>query len=267
MICYTVLLAQRNAATQVGRLLAELCTVMSTLGKPYEVICLDDGSPREARQALRGLLAGYPALRVLCLDPAGGPAAALGAGIAAARGEVVVALEASGRYPVQEIPRLVARLNRSDAVFGYRRASGPMRFCRRLLYHPRRLFRGPDIHDPGCLLWAARLEAVRGLTLFGRRHFALAALVARRGYRVGELHVHYQPTKGRPVWPHWTGPAGLVSHWLPLGRRPVCRVTQLMGPAADGGRKTTRIDPAQPLDRREAQAPEIPRSDQRNSTA
>lgn len=268
MIHYSVLVPQRDAVPEVRRLLGELSPVLAGLGKPYEVLAIDDGSQRSSRQALRNLLAAYPSLRVLVIDRPAGMSAALCVGIAAARGEVLVAIEASGQYPAAEIERLVARLARVDAVFGCRRKSRAAKIARYLVQVPRWLLWGLEVRDPKCLFWAARHEAVEGLILAPGAYRLLSTLVSRRGYRVGELHVDHRPAarraRRRGVW---SSPAELWAAWRPARRQPY-RATEIFAPSEDPAlRRVTRFDPPQPLERRGQAAPDAPQSDRRNTAS
>src|ERR1700682_103673 len=107
MVHYTVLIPQRNAAEAVGRQLPELCAVLSRLKFPYEVICIDDASDGPHRQLLEELLTRYSMLRILRLAEARGISAALSVGIAAARGDIVIAMAPGMQYRADQIPRLI----------------------------------------------------------------------------------------------------------------------------------------------------------------
>src|SRR5438105_4560898 len=104
MIHYTVLIPQRNATEAVGRQLPELCAVLSRLKLPYEVLCIDDASDAPQGKILEELLTKYPMLRILRLAEARGVSAALSAGIAAARGDIVIAMAPGLQYRAEEIP-------------------------------------------------------------------------------------------------------------------------------------------------------------------
>lgn len=267
MIHFSVVIPQRNAAQEIIRLLPELCGELDALAKPYEVLCVDDGSEADQRQALQGLLEQYDCLRVLSLDRSAGISAALCAGMAAARGEIVIALEASRQYPVSEISRLTQRLNRVDAVFGCRRAGKVARLVRRLLQWPRWVLLGVEARDPDCLLWAARQEALEGIHLARGMHRYLPMLVSRRGFRVGELHVDHRSQAQRPSWTEARRrPGDLLTAWF-LRRRARPFAVRELSVREEQDPRITRIDPPQPLDRRGPAAPDAPRGDRRNKAS
>jgi dolichol-phosphate mannosyltransferase len=132
-----------------------------------------------------------PGLRLLALDRPGGLSAALTAGIAAARGAIVVAIEAGEQYRPDQIAWLVERLSRADLMCGRRQRRRWIKVWLAVAQLPRRLLLGLDARDPDCLFWAARREAVERMTLSAGMHRFLAPLVASRGYRVGEIYVDH----------------------------------------------------------------------------
>ena len=266
MVHYSVIMPQRNAAAEVERRLGELYAVLAALGKPYEIICVDDGSTAENRERLKALSNAHPSLQLI-FEPAAGLSAALGAGIAAARGEIAIVLEAGGQYPVAEIATLIGRLTRVDAVFGCRRLSAPRRALRRLAQLPRRLLFAQAVRDADCLFWAARHEALAGLTLSRGMHRHLPGLIARRGFRVGEIHVEHQAAAPRTISREpWPNPRALLAAWR-LRRQPNCATREAEEKTAQhAAARLTRIDPPQPLHRGSGPS-DAQHDDRRNTTA
>lgn len=255
MVHYSIVLPQRNAARSVAALLAELPPALASLGKPYEVICVDDGSHSAERHQLRHLLDSHADLRLVALDRRGGIGAAIAEGVRAARGDTIVVMEPSGQYSAADIPRLVRRLARVDAVFGCRRRTPPGRVVRRLAQAIGRLLLRGAVRDPECLFWAARREALADVDLSSTGGH-VPARVARLGFRVGELHVCHRPLTA--------GAALEVRPRLPLvGRRrtsyAVTEVTRRPPRSAD--ERMLRFDPPQPLDRRGPVSPDSSRGD------
>lgn len=265
MIHYSVIMPQRNAATEVERRLGELGGVLAALGKPFEILCIDDGSTAENRQRLKALLDDHPCLRLLLLDRAGGLSAALSEGIAAVRGEIAIALEAGGQFPAAEIDKLIGRLARADAVFGCRRLSTPRRAWRRLTQLPWSLLHGQTVRDADCLFWAARHEAVAGLALARGTYRHLPGLIAQRGFRVGEIHVEHCESAPRTISREpWPRPRDLLAAWR-LWKVPPCTTREIVPRQADA--KLTRIDPPQPFHRSGGGPSDAQHGDRRNTTA
>jgi glycosyltransferase involved in cell wall biosynthesis len=261
MIRYSILIPQRNAGSQLQEQLPELRRVLNLLSLPYEVICIDQASAAPTRAALGQLIHQHPFLRVLTLDHARGLEAALAAGIAAARGELVVAIGPGKEYPVQQIPHLIAELSQADIVFGRQKLVGWAHAWQQLITWPQRWLLGPELRSSDGLFWAARREAVAGLeSARGTARF-LPWLVSMRGFRVGETTVRFQP-KPPTVHDVWPNPGDLLAvWWLRRRYRPSkveeLRVDELRVDGAEvakpaGTNSSHWIDAAQGLGRREA---------------
>ncbi|MHC4942547.1 MAG: glycosyltransferase, partial [Planctomycetota bacterium] len=72
----------------------ELCAVLPGLGKPYEVLLVNDGSTDSTRQLLEELCFRRPEFRAIHFARNSGQSAAMAAGFRAARGSIIVTLDA-----------------------------------------------------------------------------------------------------------------------------------------------------------------------------
>ncbi|HEX4000157.1 MAG TPA: glycosyltransferase [Pirellulales bacterium] len=189
MVHYSIIVPERDRGEELRRQLPQLVDMLDRLRLPYEIICVDDGSAPWTQKVLEQLLAEQPAMRLLVLDNAAGASVALSIGVAEARGDIVIAIEAGQRYAVEGIPHLIARLSRLDLVYVRRRLSGWRKFWHRVGRIPRAILLGLDVRHPECLLWAARREAVAGIHLSPGMRRYLPWLAARRGFRVGDMYV------------------------------------------------------------------------------
>jgi glycosyltransferase involved in cell wall biosynthesis len=191
MVRYSVLIPQRDRADEVRRQLPQLSAVLERFDPSHELIVIDDGSSASNLRLLEKLRAEHSPLRLLRLDSPSGTSVALTAGIAAARGESVIAIEAGETYSAEQVPWLVSWLNRADLVVGRRRRTGMAKLWQRFSRIPRWLLLGLESHDPDCLFWAARREVVADLRLSPGMCRYLPALVSRRGYRVCDAYVEH----------------------------------------------------------------------------
>jgi hypothetical protein len=256
MIRYSVLIPQRDAGAEIANQLPELRRVLDLLTLPYEVICIDQASAVATRGTLEGLLTEYPFLRVLTLAEAASLEVALAAGVAAARGAIVVAIGPGREYPVSQIPHLIAELAHADIVFGRAKTIGWSHLWQKLVALPQQWLLGPEARASNGLLWAARRDAVADLEATRGSARFLPWLLAKRGLRVGETTVRFETghTPSSTGWPH---PGDLLAVWW-LGRRwQRAKVDELRVkvPAADGDAATQAsrwIDSAQDVVRREA---------------
>jgi hypothetical protein len=178
----------------------------------YSVIIPERDCGEALLEQVPRLRAQLACLRLLRLEAPAGTSTALSAGIAAARGDILIAIEAGDRYSVEQLPHLIARLSRLDLVVGRLRLGAWRKFWHRLGRIPRWALLGLDVRHPDCLFWAARREAVEGIHLpRGMRRY-LPWLVARRGFRVGDVYVK---ASGRPTRLHDPpgNPLDLLTAW------------------------------------------------------
>ncbi len=191
MIRYSVIIPQRDCGDALRRQLPALANAMTPLGQPFEAIVVDDGSASSTLRLLEKLLGDYHWLRSIRLDWPVGTSLALAAGIQAARGETVIALAAGEHYPTAQIPWLIDWLQRADLVVGRRRCRVWEKLWKRVTRIPRWALLGLESHDPDCLFWAARREAIDNISLETGMARYLPAFVVRRGYRVCEAYVEH----------------------------------------------------------------------------
>ena len=110
-----------NEAASLPDVLARVLLALRALSPRVELVVVDDGSRDDTVAVMRRLCAAEPALRLVQLSRNVGKEAALTAGLAAARGEVVVLMDADGQHP----PALLADMLRhwqggADVVYAVR---------------------------------------------------------------------------------------------------------------------------------------------------
>ncbi len=103
-------------------LVQRLRPVAESLGTSYEVLTVDDGSTDGTAIALQRILREWPQLRIVRLRANAGHQAAISAGLASARGDYVVTLDADLQDPPEVIAEMLAtaRAEGADVVYGVR---------------------------------------------------------------------------------------------------------------------------------------------------
>ena len=187
-----------NEEENVPILLREIAQALDGQGWSYEVVAVDDGSTDGSLAALRKARSSHPTLRVLALEKNSGQTAALDAGWRAARGELVVSLDADLQNDPADIPRMVERLEKDgvDMVIGVR-VNRQDTFARKVQSKignsVRNWITGDRITDTGCSLKLVRREAIERVRLFTGMHRFLPTLVRMQGYQVVEMPVNHRP--------------------------------------------------------------------------
>jgi len=184
-----------NEAGNIAPLFHEIERVMTAIGRPFEVLYVNDGSTDATLPELRQLEAAHRSLRILDLDGNFGEAAALAAGFHAARGDLVVTLDGDGQNDPRHIPLLLTTLENGpyQAVSGWRqqRQEGrwlrvlPSRIANRLIA----ALTGLQLHDAGCGLKVYRRELVRHAVLPRGMHRFLPAILGVPSTAVAEVMI------------------------------------------------------------------------------
>lgn len=105
----SIVLPAYAEADHLADSLATIRTVTAGLGKSFEIVVIDDGSPDDTWAVLQGLVKKWPELRAFRLARNFGKEAALRAGLEASRGEAAIIMDADMQHPPDLIPEL-ARL-------------------------------------------------------------------------------------------------------------------------------------------------------------
>ena len=196
----SVVLPIFNESDAITELLAKIRAALDPLGQTYEVICCDDGSTDRTLELLRAEAERDPRIKVIVFARNYGQTAALDAGFRAARGQVIVPMDADLQNDPADIPRLVARLDEGwDVVSGWRRDRKDPFFTKTL---PSRVANvlvsrvtGVRLHDYGCTLKAYRASVLKGFRLYGEMHRLIPAYVRWVGGKVSEEVVQHHPRR------------------------------------------------------------------------
>lgn len=173
---------------------------LSSLGRPYEIIVVDDGSRDGTYQAFAELAAADDRLRLIRFGRNFGQTAAMAAGIDHARGSVIVPMDGDLQNDPDDIPDLVAKLDEGyDVVSGWRKARKDRALTRRLPSQAANWLigrvTGVPLHDYGCTLKAYRSEILKETRLYGEMHRFVPALAHIVGARIVEVPVRHHPRR------------------------------------------------------------------------
>lgn len=188
-----------NERDNLVPLLDEIETALRPTGLSFEVVAVDDASTDGSAELLRELARARPYLRVLFFGYNCGQTAAFDAGFRHAAGRLVVTLDADLQNDPNDIPRLIAEMDRGnyDFVSGWRRNRRDNKLLRtipsRLANRVIRRVTGATVHDLGCSLKLYKKSVTDRLRLYGEMHRFISVLVAGHGARVGEIEVNHRP--------------------------------------------------------------------------
>jgi undecaprenyl-phosphate 4-deoxy-4-formamido-L-arabinose transferase len=180
--------------------LEEVCrraiTTLGELGKPFELIVVDDGSRDGTWAVVEQLAAAEPRLRAVRLKKNFGQHPAMHAGLVRARGDIVVTMDADLQNVPEDLPKLIAAVEGGADVASGRRLGREDSWGRtlpsKLVNGMLRRFTGADVSDFGCAFNAysrSALEPVLGV--IGKQKFT-KALVLSAGASVVEVDLSHQ---------------------------------------------------------------------------
>lgn len=175
----------------------KLTESLVTLGQPYEIIFINDGSTDKSPQLLAELFALDPAVQVIHFQQNFGKTAAITAGFRHSRGDIIITLDADLQDDPAEIPRLLARLEEGyDLVAAWRHdRQDPIdkTWPSRLFNLVVATFSGLHLHDFNCGFKVYRRAVTEQIPLYSDFHRFIPVLAAGKGFRIAELQVQHHP--------------------------------------------------------------------------
>ena len=177
-------------------LIESLSRELGKLGRPFEVIAVNDGSRDNSRDVLAAAAAVHPWLKVIDFRRNVGQTAALMAGIDHANGNIIVTIDADLQNDPADIPLLLDKLDEGyDVVSGWRQNRQDAAIRRNLVSRiaNRIISRisGVRLHDYGCTLKAYRKEVLQGMRLYGEMHRFVPIYASWMGAKVIEVPVRH----------------------------------------------------------------------------
>ena len=189
---YSVVIPIYNEAESIGALLKEIQAVKP---RPQEILVVDDGSQDGTFDALKKIAD----ITIIRFRRNFGQSAAMAAGIAHAKSDVIVTMDGDGQNDPKDIPKLLAKLDEGyDAVSGWRhRRKDPImkHVMSRIANYLRHFVISDHLHDAGCSLKAYRRECFEDFELYGELHRYIAEMLGLKGFRVGEVKVNHRARK------------------------------------------------------------------------
>lgn len=188
---------QDNVAPMIARVHEGLAAYRG----PWELVCVDDGSPDDTGPRLTAEAHKYGShVRIVRFARNLGQTAAMQAGIDAARGDIIATLDGDLQNDPADIPRMVdemrerhldllcgKRANRQDAWLSRKL---PSKIANRIIAR----VTGVNITDYGCSLKIYKAAVIKQVRLYGEMHRFIPVWVAMvtSPSRIGETAVAHQ---------------------------------------------------------------------------
>lgn len=210
-----------NEEESLPELFAWIKRVMEANCFSYEVLFIDDGSTDNSWSVVKSLAKESDRVRGISFMRNYGKSPALHTGFQAARGDVVITMDADLQDSPDEIPDLYRMITQEgyDLVSGWKQK----RYDPLSKTIPTKLFNATtrrvsgihNLHDFNCGLKAYRQNVVKSIEVYGDMHRYIPYLAKNAGFhKIGEKVVHHQARKyGKSKF----GLSRFVNGYLDLG--------------------------------------------------
>lgn len=179
-----------------------IARVMTKHNFSYEIIYIDDGSTDQSWQIIEDLAKGNEHIRGIKFRRNYGKSAALQKGFEAAKGDVVITMDADLQDSPEEIPELYRMIveDGHDLVSGWKRK----RYDPLMKTIPSKLFNKTtqlmsgiyNLHDFNCGLKAYKQEVVKNIEVYGEMHRYIPVIAKWQGFsKIAEKPVQHQARK------------------------------------------------------------------------
>jgi glycosyltransferase involved in cell wall biosynthesis len=175
-----------------------LTSVLFAIGRPYEILFIDDASTDRSYELLANLVQTDPRLKVIRLRRNFGQTAALAAGFHEARGQVIIAMDGDLQHAPEDIPALLRKIDEGyDIASGWRKERVDNPITRKIPSQVANWLMskasGIDLRDFGTTFKAYRAEVLKDVHLYGDLHRFIPALASFYGARVAEVPIQNTP--------------------------------------------------------------------------
>src|SRR6202048_3262095 len=193
-IRYSIVVPFFNEQENVPPLYMKLTEVMDSIGEPYELVFVDDGSRDNTFKVLSEIYEHDRRVNLVRLRRNFGQTAGFKAGFDFARGEVIISMDGDLQHDPEEIPRFLEKIEEGyDLVSGWRYQRRDHWLLRQL---PSRVanwmmakLSGLELHDFGTTFKAYRREIIQEIQLYGELHRFIPALASSTGARIAEVPI------------------------------------------------------------------------------
>jgi glycosyltransferase involved in cell wall biosynthesis len=191
-----------NEAESLPELFDWIKKVMLENKYSYEVIMVDDGSNDNSWEVIENLSSKNPEVKGIKFRRNYGKSAGLYCGFEAAKGNVVITMDADLQDSPEEIPGLYKMITEEnyDLVSGWKKNRHDPVLTKNLpskLYNwTVRRISGIKLHDMNCGLKAYKSRVIKSVEVYGEMHRYIPVLAKWAGYKkIGEKVVQHQERK------------------------------------------------------------------------
>lgn len=198
----TVIIPTYNEEGSIEELYGRLTAMLEGNASAHELLFVDDGSTDASLDIIRKLRNSDRRVKVISFSRNYGKSPALDEGFKAAKGEIVVTIDADLQDNPDEIPAMIAKLDEGyDMISGWKRdRKDPISktWPSKLFNFTTSVASGIKLHDFNCGLKVYRRDVVKRIHIYGELHRFIPVLAGWEGFRIGEMKVsHFERQYGR----------------------------------------------------------------------
>lgn len=195
----SVLIPLLNEQGSLPELQQRLHDTLDGIGKPYEIIYINDGSTDNTQRILEDFHERFPAVKVIEFNRNYGQHMALFAGFHSCRGEIIITIDGDLQSPPEEIPRLVQKMeegyevvatyrkNRQDSLF--------RKFASNIVNKTTSRLVGVKLKDYGCMLRAYSRPVIDHINMCTESSSFIPALANTFARKIVEIEVAHEERK------------------------------------------------------------------------
>lgn len=196
----SIILPVYNEEDNIRLQYEEIINAVNPLKLRYEIIFVDDGSADSSVEILREICRIDKRVKLIEFRRNFGQTAAMSAGIANSKGEIIIFMDSDLQNDPTDIGRLLEKIDEGyDVVSGWRKHRAdklisrtiPSRIANRLISR----VSGIKLHDLGCSLKAYRGEVLRQVKLYGEMHRFIPIHASWVGAQITEIPVNHNPRR------------------------------------------------------------------------
>lgn len=195
----SVLVPLLNEEESLPELNERLRGSLESIGKPYEIIYINDGSTDGSQKLIESFRRDDGRVKIIEFNRNYGQHMALFAGFERAQGEIMVTIDADLQNPPEEIPNLVSKMEEGhDLVGTYRKMRQDSIFRKLPSFIVNKITSrlvGVRLRDYGCMLRAYRRDVVNSINMCQESSSFIPALANTYAKKIVEIEVRHDERK------------------------------------------------------------------------
>lgn len=198
----SVVIPLLNEAESLPELTQWIEKVMSENSFTYEIIFVDDGSTDDSWEVINTLKKQNNNIKGIKFRRNYGKAAGLHIGFKAAKGNVIITMDADLQDSPEEIPKLYKKIteDKFDLISGWKKKRYDPIISKnlpsKLFNYSARVMSGIKLHDFNCGLKAYKSKVAKSVEVYGEMHRYIPILAKNAGFKkIGEQVVSHQKRK------------------------------------------------------------------------